>query len=148
VPFRADQTVVSFMAMVPMATLQKLVAPADRIIRMVPLPGIAERLGPIVAWPHDPAIAALFRPLGHLIEVDSEAGLHALWAITGLAAPFYALLSKIADWGAANGASRDTAGSYARDFVQALTQAPGTDFAHLAASVQTKGGLNEMALHM
>jgi len=99
-----------------------------------------------VAFPHDPETAALFSPLGDLIEVESEAALHALWAITGLAAPFYALLSTVQGWGAAHGAGREAAGSYARAFFHGLTAAPGTDFTSLARSVQTKGGLNEAAL--
>nr|WP_245294165.1 NAD(P)-binding domain-containing protein [Methylobrevis pamukkalensis] len=50
-PFREDQTVVSFLAGAPKALIEAAVAPAGRVVRVNPLPPIRLRKGPVVQYP-------------------------------------------------------------------------------------------------
>ena len=147
--FRAEQTVVSFVALMPMARLRPLVAPAERICRAVPLPSAAERSGPIALWPALPDVADLLGRVGTVVAVPSEDMLEPLWATTALMAPFYEQLNQIAGWLAANGVPRDVAASYTARLHAAWGQAAvqhSDDLAALREDSQTRGGLNEQAL--
>src|ERR1700721_1891090 len=62
--FRAHQTVVTGLAGTPIDQLRPLVAPAARLVRVVPLPCIRLRQGPILMMPSDPTVEALFDKLG------------------------------------------------------------------------------------
>lgn len=147
--FRGGQTIISFVALVPMARLRPLVAPAERICRAIPLPSAAQHSGPIALWPALPDVADLVGRIGTVVAVPSEGMLEPLWATTALMAPFYEQLNQIAGWLAASGVPRDVAASYtARLYAawgQVAAQQP-DDLAALREGSQTRGGLNEQAL--
>jgi pyrroline-5-carboxylate reductase len=146
--FRRDQTVVSLMALMPTAALRRLTAPASTIVRAVPLPSVARCQGPIALWPADPAVEALFNRIGRVAVTDTEEALHALWATTALAAPFYQLLHRVVLWLIAKGVTRQVATAYVGRLFQALSDPldpPPEDLSGLAVSVSTRGGLNEQA---
>jgi pyrroline-5-carboxylate reductase len=146
--FRADQPVISLMAMMPADLLRRLIAPAGTIVRAVPLPSVARRQGPIAMWPSDPAAEAFFGRIGHVIVTESELALHALWATTALAAPYYQLLDRIVRWLMAQKVSKETATAYVGPLFLALNgtlDPPPDNFSTLALSVSTRGGLNEQA---
>jgi pyrroline-5-carboxylate reductase len=146
--FRPDQTVVSLMAMMPTAVLRRLSAPASIIVRAVPLPSVARRQGPIALWPADPTVEALFNRIGRVAVTDTEEALHALWATTALAAPFYQLLHRLVLWLTATGVTPQVATAYVGALFQALSDPldpPPDDLSGLALSVSTRGGLNEQA---
>lgn len=147
--FQGAQTVISFVALMPMARLRPLVAPAERACRAIPLPSAAERNGPIALWPALPDVADLLSRVGTVVAVPSEAMLEPLWATTALMAPFYEQLNQIADWLAATGVPRDVAASYTARLHAAWGQAAAQqsdDLGALRESSQTRGGLNEQAL--
>jgi pyrroline-5-carboxylate reductase len=146
--FRADQPVISLMAMMPAHLLRQLMAPAQTIVRAVPLPSVARGRGPIAMWPSHPAAEAFCGQIGQVIVTDSELALHALWATTALAAPYYQFLDRIARWLMAQNVSKESAASYVGALFVALNGAldpPPNDFSTLALSVSTRGGLNEQA---
>ena len=70
--FRAEQTVVSFLAGTPIDQLRPFVAPATRLVRVLPLPCIGLGQGPILMMPSDPTVEALFDKLGYLIVLTDE----------------------------------------------------------------------------
>jgi pyrroline-5-carboxylate reductase len=70
--FRVEQIVVSFLAGTPIDQLRPFVAPATRLVRVVPLPCIRLRQGPILMMPSDPTVEALFDKLGDLIVLTDE----------------------------------------------------------------------------
>jgi pyrroline-5-carboxylate reductase len=147
--FRGGQTVISFVALMPMARLRRLVAPVERICRAIPLPSAAERNGPIALWPALPDVVDLLGRVGTVVAVPSEDMLEPLWATTALMAPFYEQLNQIAGWLTANGVSRDVAASYAARLHATWGQVAAQhsdDLAALREGSQTRGGLNEQAL--
>jgi pyrroline-5-carboxylate reductase len=146
--FRTDQPIVSLMAMMPIALLRQLIGKASPIVRAVPLPSAARCQGPIAMWPRNPAVEAVFSPIGRVIVTDTEQALHALWATTALAAPYYQLLDRIVQWLVQRGVNNDTAKAYVGPLLLALSGAldpPPDNFSRLALSVSTRGGLNEQA---
>ncbi len=155
--FRAEQRVISLLALTPLETARELVAPAGAagapggaIVRALPLPSCAERLGPIVVYPGAPWAMAFFAPLGTPLAVAEERELNVLWALTALIAPYFALIAEGAGWAANAGVAAPTAGTYLATMFHALStlavRAPGGDFEALTAEAMTPGGLNQQAL--
>ena len=70
--FRKEQIVVSFLAKIPAARVAELVAPAQQVCRVTPLPSIAAHKGPIILFPSIPEVDALFQGLGDLVVAGSE----------------------------------------------------------------------------
>lgn len=149
-PFRPDHTVLSVMALVPMARLKGLVAPAERICRAVPLPSVARRIGPVALWPALADVAALLGPLGTVLPLPEEALLEPVWATTALMAPFYEQLNQVTRWLAGQGVPQAQAADYAAHLAAAWSTvaADHRDFDRLREEAQTRGGLNEQALRL
>jgi len=148
--FRPEQRVISLIATFSVADIRRLVAPATTVLRAVPLPSVARHLGPVAMYPPDAEVAELFDRIGTAVEVAEEPQLDALWAVTALIAPYYALLGRVSAW--LTEAHLD--GELADRYVGALFHALAVDalaagrhgFASLAEQAQTPGGLNEQAL--
>ncbi len=83
-PFRDDQRVVSVMAGISHQTLAQWCAPARSITLMLPMELIERGGCPIVIWPEDAALAALFEPENTVIPLADEAALSACFAATTL----------------------------------------------------------------
>lgn len=147
--FRADHRILSLIAIHPIAKLASLVAPATRIQRALPLPPVAKRLGPIAISPPDPELEAWLAAVGTVVPVADDHHFETLWSTSALIATFYALVSRGADWGVAQGLPRDAAERYVKAVFHAVAQPlaePDAKPAELAALAQTKGGLNEQIL--
>ncbi len=148
--FRKEHVVLTLLAGTPLSQVQPLAAPAERIIRAVPLPSAARHLGPVAVHPADDTAEALFRDLGTVIVTEAESALDKLLIITSLMAPYYALLKEIVSWAEDAGVDRKNAAGYTASMFQALShlvQVRGDgDLAAMARECMTPGGLNELAL--
>jgi pyrroline-5-carboxylate reductase len=148
--FRADQTVVSVIALRRIQEVRELVRPAGRVFRAVPLPSVAMHQGPILYYPDDREVKDLFSSLGSPVPVSSERDLTVLWGVTALGAPFYALLEEILQWSIASGVERKTAQRYISTMFSALSamasETSDLGFSGLITEAATPGGLNEQAL--
>jgi pyrroline-5-carboxylate reductase len=148
--FRAGHQVISLLALTPVATVSRLVAPAGAVVRAVPLPSAARRLGPIGLYPGAGFAVDLLGRIGTPVPAASELELETLWSLTALIAPYYALLETVCDYAVAAGVARPTAKAYVASMFHGLSvlgQAhAGDGFAGLVAEAQTPGGLNEQAL--
>ncbi len=146
--FRAEHRVISVMAMVPLAALQRLAAPARSFVRALTLPSVAGRSGPVLVCPGNEEFAAFLGALGTPVTVPDERQFEVLWAMTAMIAPYYALVQRSATWAEGHGVEPGAARSYAAGFYHSIAQAldGADDFAPLIAEAQTPGGLNEQAL--
>lgn len=147
--FQPDHQVVSLIALRPQAELAPLVAPATRICRAVPLPSAARRLGPVVYYPEDAAVAALIGRFGTPIAAESESAFHRMWTLTSLVAPYYALMGEMMAWAEEGGVAPATARAYLDSMFHtlgAMASGGATSYPNLAASAQTKGGINEQVM--
>ena len=110
--FRANQRVLSLIATLSANDLSDLVAPASDIFRVVPLPTAAEHLGPIALCPPDPKIAELMNRIGYVVQVEDEDRFYALWSLTALMAPYFALLGTTTEWLIKKGIDKPAAKQY------------------------------------
>lgn len=148
--FRADQKVVSLLALTPLAVARELAAPAEQVARALPLPPCARHLGPVVVYPGEPGAVALFEPIGTVLSAASEREFDVLWSLTALIAPYFALIAETAGWASKSGVAAPTAGGYVASMFHGLSvlalEARDGDVSGLVQQAQTPGGLNEQAL--
>lgn len=147
--FRSDHRVINLMSDRKLPEIAGWIGQTRDLVHMVPLPFVAQRIGPIAIYPGNQAVAEIFAPLGEIISVDDVRKIEALAAITGLMSSYYMLLSEIVKWGEGEGLSRKEAANYTTAFFEALSKqvcnAEDGELTRLAEEM-TPGGINEMAL--
>ncbi|PQV54889.1 pyrroline-5-carboxylate reductase [Paraburkholderia sp. BL21I4N1] len=144
--FEARHHVVSFIAGVSLAALQRMVGAADAIVRAVPLPAVAAGMGSTAICPPDEITRRLFSWLGTPVEVSDERKFDALSAVTATMASFYAVLDTQAEWLVQQGIDHDSARAYLGGYCRGLaheTSESGASFSALVAASMTPGGINE-----
>jgi pyrroline-5-carboxylate reductase len=148
--FRAEQAVISVMAGVPTGALRSLVAPAEVLVRAIPLPAVARRRGLTAIHPPHRLARAIFDPLGRVIAVDDERAFDALSASTATIAAHLAYLDTISRWLADRGIPRTDATRYVAAVFGSLSgtllDTERNDFKAMADEYATVGGLNEQFL--
>ena len=144
--FRAEQAIISVIAGVPIDALRPLVAPAENLVRAIPLPAVARRTGLTAIHPRQEIAGAIFDPLGGVIAVDDEPALDALSASTATIAAHLAYLDTITRWLMDRGMPQADATRYVAAVFGALLGTPPNDFRVLADEYATAGGLNEQFL--
>lgn len=148
--FREEQLIIHLLAGTTIHQVVPLVKPAWRIVRAVPLPCTAIHVGPIAICPDHDVVTAVFDPLGTVIALEEESQLETLSVITGVMAPYYALIKEIAVWGAEQGIASDKAVTYTASMFGALSQIAQNlgdgNIDDLVTDCMTPGGLNELAM--
>lgn len=145
--FRRDLKVVSFVATISSAEIQRQVRPARFIGRVAPVPPAARRTGPIALCPPNRELADFLDPIGTVIEVSDEAQLDAFFSVSALMAPYFELLESVSSWLRAQGVDPVEADRYTgalfRGIAQKSTQPKGEGFADLVEEHATRAGINE-----
>ncbi len=147
--FRADHLVISLIALRPHREMAGLVHPAAALHRAVPLPSAARRLGPVVYFPQDARVEALFAPVGTPVAARDETEFHRLWSLTGLLSPYYAVMEEISTWTEAGGVPAAAAKRYITALFHAMAEmarAPEATYGALSEAAATPGGINEQGL--
>jgi pyrroline-5-carboxylate reductase len=148
--FRDGQVVISVMAGIKLAAVRGLVAPAEEVVRAIPLPAVATRAGPTAIHPAHEAARELFDPLGGVVEVDDERAFDALAASSATVAAHLAYLDAISGWLTDRGIPRADATRYVGavfgSLAETLRREGVSDFATLAREHATAGGINEQFL--
>lgn len=151
--FRPDHRVISVVSALSLRSVSEFVSPATRIIRAVPLPSTAKRIGPTAIYPPDRLVDDLFAALGTVFPVETEGQFDAMCAATATIAFYHAFIDGIASWLARNGVpeakARDYVGRMFWGLTSAAVDAPERSFQSLASDHATAGGINEQFLrHM
>ncbi len=150
--FRPDLKVISLIAAFRLPDLREAVAPATDVTRAVPLPPVAQHLGPTAVCPPDALTAELFDRIGTAVQVDDEHKYNALCTVTAVAASQYALLSRLSAWLVDEGVDTDSANRYVTAVAHAVAvdaaEAVEHGFDALIQDVSTPGGMNEQILRM
>ena len=148
--FRAQQAVISVMAGVAIDALRPLVAPAEVVVRAIPLPAVATRSGLTAIHPPHELARAIFDPLGGVLAVDDERALDTLSASTATIAAHLAYLDAISRWLANRGIPQADASRYVAavfgSLAGTLLGMRANDFGTLADEYATAGGINEQFL--
>lgn len=145
--FRAGHHVITLIGILSREHVAGLIAPAENVIKALPMPMIAHGLGATLVCPPDPATTEFFRQLGKVIEVDDAAEFDALSTATATFATYFKYLETIQTWlhdhGVADAIARDYLTGLFTALAAAPEKAPDTDFMHLAKEYATRGGINE-----
>jgi pyrroline-5-carboxylate reductase len=147
--FPADRVVISTMAGVPVKALQRLVAPATDLARVIPLPSVARREGITPVHPPHAAATALFDRLGETVELSDVKAFEALSASTATIAAHFAYLNAIARWLELQEIPAPAATRYVASMFAGLDKPTrsGERFEQLAREHATSGGTNEQFLN-
>jgi pyrroline-5-carboxylate reductase len=147
--FPADRVVISAIAGVPVETLQRLVAPATDVARVIPLPSVARRDGITPVHPPNAAATALFDRLGETVELADVKAFDAFSASTATIAAHFAYLNTIAAWLESQEIPAPAATRYVASMFAGLAEATrsGERFEQLAREHATSGGINEQFLN-
>lgn len=148
--FRPDHEVVSLVSALSVDRLSRLVAPAVRIARAVPLPSAAKRMSPTAIYPPNPVASELFAAVGTVFPVERESEFDAICATTATIASYFKFNEAVASWLTQQGVPEFQAREYiARLFLGVNTSAAEScdhSFQSLAAAHATAGGINEQFL--
>lgn len=145
--FRAGQKIVSLIAAVTLDQLGELCAPATDIVRAVPLPPVAQHIGPTAICPVDAEVAVLFDKIGTAVPVEDEHQFNTICTATATVAAYYGFLGTISDWMVNEGLEREASDRYLAALSQAVAaEAPEAvehGFDGLITDMATPGGMNE-----
>jgi pyrroline-5-carboxylate reductase len=148
--FRANQKVISFISTITLPQLKKMIKKKIDIVRVIPLPPISLKEGPIPIYPPNKKVKAFFDKLGSTIEIKSEKLSINFWSTSGLMASYYNILDTISVWLNKKGIKKLDAQKYVTSLFFALSKDAvinsNKDLKILIKDSQTSKGLNEQGL--
>ena len=118
--FRQNQKIVSFISTLNLEKLKKHTKNKN-ITRVIPMPFIGIKKGPIIICPKDKKVKNFFDKLGKTIEIKKEKISKNFWTVSSFMAPFYQLMTTTGDWLVRRGVKRKEAEDYTREFFLALS---------------------------
>lgn len=144
-PFSPAQTVISVIAGLSVDNVARLAAPATKIVRAIPLPAAARRVGIIPIYPFNEAAKALFERVGRVVTAPSEAAFDAYSAVTALIAGHLDYLDAVSRWMSGQGVPPGDARRYIAEMFRDLSAGFDGDveFAEMASHHATPGGISE-----
>jgi pyrroline-5-carboxylate reductase len=147
--FSKKKKIISFISTISLANLKRILK-QQNIIRVIPLPPIESKKGPIILYPPNKFAKNFFKNLGFVIEINNEKKLNSFWSTSALMAPFYELLNVSTNWLSSKGINKNNAINYVSELflglAQDATNKKSKGFKKLVAESQTPKGLNEQAL--
>jgi len=147
--FKKNKKIISFISTINLKKLRENTKNKN-ITRVIPLPFIGMKKGPIVIFPPDRSVKNFFKNLGKVIEVKSEKVSKSFWATSSFMAPFYNLVSTTSDWLVSKGVKKKEAENYARELFSALSEdainKKKLSLKQLVVESQTPGGTNAFVL--
>ena len=147
--FKKSHNIISFISTINLEKLKKYTK-TKNITRVIPLPFIGIRKGPVIIYPKNKKIKNFFDKLGKSIELNNEKISKNFWTTSSLMAPFYNFMMVTSNWLVQKGVNKKIAEDYTRELFLALSQ--DTIFKNklslkqLVSESQTPGGINAQAL--
>ncbi len=147
--FNKSKKIISLISTININRLKKITKNKN-ISRVIPLPFIGMRKGPIIICPNDNKLKNFFKYLGKVIELNSENTSKSFWATSSFMASFYNLLNETSSWLVSKGIKRNKAESYTRELFLALSEDAMNknkiSLKQLVLESQTPGGTNAYVL--
>jgi len=147
--FSKNKKIISFISTINLASLKKLTKCKD-IVRVIPLPPIEIKKGPIIICPPNKKAKHFFSHLGSVVEISNEKICNKFWSTSALMAPFYELLNVSTNWLVSKGINKVKATSYISELFLGLSQdavnKKSRGLKQLVSESQTPKGINEQAL--
>ena len=149
--FKKKQTIISFISTIKMNELKKFVKIKSKIIRVIPLPFISLRKGPVPIYPPNKKVKLFFDKLGTSLEIKNEKLSLNFWSLSSMMAPFYEILNTLANWLIKIGIKKQDAQKYITSLFFALSadavNQSSKSLENLVKNSQTPKGLNQQALN-
>ena len=147
--FDKSKKIISLISTININRLKKITKNKN-ISRVIPLPFIGMRKGPIIICPKDNKLKNFFKHLGKVIELTSENKSKSFWASSSFMASFYNLLNETSSWLVSKGIKRNKAENYTRELFLALSEdamnKSKISLKQLVLESQTPGGTNAYVL--
>ena len=149
--FKKSQVIVSFISTMNLQNIKKAVKVKANISRVIPLPPISFKKGPIPIFPPNRKVKNFFKYLGTVVEIKNEKLSKNFWSTSGMMAPFYELLRTMSEWLNEKGIQKDQAQRYITSLFLALSEDAvvnsDRDLKILVKDSQTPKGLNEQGVN-
>jgi pyrroline-5-carboxylate reductase len=149
---RPENRIVHIAAGIKLAEARSWFEPAASIVRCVPLPFAARRMGPVVLYGEDAKCESLLALLGSVVKVGTEKDLEILAAITGMMVSYYALVGETVRWGMSKGIDFKSALDYTTLMNEALSVLMRNDCTEdiepFLLKHTTPNGMNELGLRI
>ena len=147
--FKEKHKIVSFISTINLEKLKKYTKNKN-ITRVIPMPFIGIKKGPVIICPRDKKVKKFFNKLGKSIEIKNEKISKNFWTTSSFMAPFYHMMATTSDWLVRRGVNKEAAEDYTREFFLALSQdslfKKKLSLKQLTSESQTPGGINAQAL--
>jgi pyrroline-5-carboxylate reductase len=147
--FNRKKKIISLISTINLNNLKKLTG-SKNITRVIPLPPIEIKQGPIVIFPPNKFAKKFFSHLGSVIEVKNEKVLNNFWSTSALMASYYELLNVSANWLTQKGVNKNKAINYITELFYGLSKdalnKKRIGLKQLVSESQTPKGINEQAL--
>ena len=148
--FNKNKKIISLISTINLEKLKKYTRNKN-IFRVIPLPFIGMRKGPIVICPKDNQLKNFFKNLGKVIELKNEKTSKAFWSTSSFMASFYFLLNQTSNWLTSKGIKKKDAEDYTRELFLALSEDAinknKNSLKQLVLESQTPGGTNAYVLN-
>ena len=147
--FKKDKKIISFISTINIKDLKKYTKNKN-ISRVIPLPFVGIKKGPIIICPSDKNLNFFFKHLGKVFEIKNEKLSNAYWSTSSFMASHYNLLLTISNWLTSKGIKKKEAEEYTREFFLALSEdsifKKKLSLTKLVSNSQTPGGTNAFVL--
>ena len=147
--FNSNKKIISLISTTNLERVKKYTK-SKKVTRVIPLPFINMREGPIIICPKDKKIKNFFKHLGTVIEVKNENLSKGFWSTSSFMASFYNLLYETSNWLSSKGIKKNEAEKYTKELFLALSKDAikknKTSLKQLVLESQTPGGTNAYVL--
>ena len=147
--FKKNKKIISLISTINFKDLRRFTKNKN-ISRVIPLPFIGMKKGPIVICPPDQSLKFFFKHLGKVFEVKNEKLSKAFWSTSSFMASYYNLLLSTSNWLISKGIKRKEAENYTRELFLALSEdsinKSKLSLTKLVLKSQTPGGTNTFVL--
>ena len=150
--FKSNQTIISFISTITIPRLKKMIKVKANVVRVIPLPPISLKKGPVPICPPNKKVKNFFNKIGSAVEIKNEKLSINFWSTSGMMASYYDMLRVMSDWLARKGIKKIDAQKYVTSLFLALSEDAvinsKKDLKFLVKESQTPKGLNEQGLKL
>ena len=148
--FKKTKKIISFISTIKINELKKIIKNKN-ITRVIPLPFIGMKKGPVIICPADKRTKIFFSHLGTTVEIKNEKLSKGFWATSSFMASFYNLILTTYKWLITKGVKQKEADMYVRELFYALSadslNKKNISLEKLVKDSQTPGGTNAYVIN-
>ena len=129
---------------------KKMIKVKANVVRVIPLPPISLKKGPVPICPPNKKVKNFFNKIGSAVEIKNEKLSINFWSTSGMMASYYDMLRVMSNWLVKKGIKRYDAQKYITSLFLALSEDAVLNakkhLKHIVKESQTPKGLNEQGV--